>query len=208
VQERSPTAGEAPRAIRKIGNGGAVGDGVEPRLDPNRDPRFARGAWPVDNRPDPYKAHAAALAALACAVAVYCLVRSQPPAILEPLHHGVIPALALQGIFGSAPSLLYTLAMALVLGTVAGTRRAATAHVLQWTALAMVFELLQHPAFARPVAAWLVANLPDSAWGVTRDYWLRGIFDYVDLLATLLGGMLGLLLLESFGRSVAHEYQD
>lgn len=59
-----------------------------------------------------------------------------------------------------------------------------------WWAADVAFEVGQHPAVSTPVAAWL-ARAPDSVWfaRVLADYFARGIFDPLDLLACTLGAL-------------------
>jgi hypothetical protein len=192
------------QGIRTSGNGAAAGGGVETNIGVP----FTPGMEPVDRAAARHKTRVAAGLAMALALAVYCLGRGQPPLLLEPFHLSLSGATAWQGSLGSAPSLLYTLSLALILGALASTRAAATRHVLLWTVLAMALEYCQHPLLAQSVGGWLQQCLPDAAWQVTRAYWQRGTFDSLDLLATLSGGLLGLLMLNRFHGSVEHEYQD
>jgi hypothetical protein len=133
--------------------------------------------------------------ALLAAVAVYCFVRLNPPALLQPFQ--VTHALPQMGssLFGSAPSFLYTLAFGLFIGSGAATLSRARLHCLLWITLALVLELSQASIIARPLAAWLTQILPGTAWELVGPYWLHGVFDPFDLLATLAGGALALKLL-------------
>jgi len=143
---------------------------------------------------------ASALAALSAAVAVYCLARAQPPALLQPLQATQAALLAHPGLFGSLPSLLFTLAMGLLLGACANSRSAAMLHCSLWTGLALLLELTQHPLIATPLAARLPRFFNDSIWATIGPYWTRGIFDPVDILATLAGGSIALLLIARTSR--------
>ena len=59
---------------------------------------------------------------MAAAIAVYCFARFNPPVLLETFQ-ATYPALASQThLFGSAPSFLYTLSIALLVGACATTR--------------------------------------------------------------------------------------
>jgi hypothetical protein len=143
---------------------------------------------------------------LLVAIAVYCFARSHPPEILlsmqmSSMQNG-IPILAAQtGLFGSAPSLFYTLAIGLLIGACAATPRGARLHCLSWMGVALSLELLQLPALARPLSTWLSANLSESSWEFVYPYWTRGTFDYLDLLATLTGGMIAMVLLTRISAS-------
>jgi hypothetical protein len=61
--------------------------------------------------------------------------------------------------------------------------------------IALSLELLQLPALARPLSSWFSANLSESSWEIVYPYWTRGTFDYLDLLATLTGGLIAMVLL-------------
>jgi len=191
------------QGIRTSGNGAATGGGVETNIGLF----FTPGMGSVDRTAARHKSLVAAGLAMALALAVYCLGRGEPPLLLEPFHFSLSGAPAWQGSLGSMPSLLYTLSLALMLGALSSSRAAATRHVLLWTVLAMALEYCQHPFLARPLGGWLQRCLPDAAWQVTQPYWQRGTFDYLDLLATLSGGLLGLLMFNLFHGSVEHEYQ-
>lgn len=142
---------------------------------------------------------------LAAAVAVYSLVRIHPPQLLQPLQ-ATQPAFAAQaGLFGSLPSLLYTLALGLIIGSFASTRASARWHCLSWLFIALVLELAQHPAIAAPVSAWLPALLPEPAWEIIGPYWTRGSFDPLDLLATFAGGTIAVLLFPVSRNNNDHE---
>jgi len=136
-----------------------------------------------------------AMLSLAAAIAVYLLARAFPPELLAAWR-STGPALAGHAeIFGSAPSLFYTLALGLLLGACASSLARARLHCLAWTGLASILEISQRPEIAKPLSALLHNHLSASAWHVVGPYWTRGIFDPLDLLATLVGGAIALLLL-------------
>jgi len=133
--------------------------------------------------------------ALLAAVAVYCFVRLNPPALLQPFQ--VTHALPQMGssLFDSAPSFLYTLSFGLFVGIGAATVSRAHLHCLLWITLALVLEISQASIIARPLVGWLTQILPGTAWELVGPYWLHGVFDPFDLLATAAGGALALTLL-------------
>lgn len=134
-------------------------------------------------------------ASFAAAMGVYILARGNPPAIIEPFR-ATIPSLAEHGgVFGSAPSLLFTLAVAILIGIVAGTRNKAMAHCLAWVLLACCLELSQHASVASIIVDSAADILPASIWHYLGAYWVRGYFDPLDLVATLLGGALAVVAL-------------
>jgi hypothetical protein len=143
---------------------------------------------------------ASAVIALSAAVAVYSLARLQPPALLQPLKATQTALLAHPGLFGSLPSLLFTLAMGLLLAVFAGSPAAARLHCSLWTGLALLLELTQHPLVAAPLADRLPGFVHESIWATIGPYWTRGVFDPVDLLATLAGGAIALLLIATTSR--------
>jgi len=131
---------------------------------------------------------------LSLAIAVYCLARSHPPEFFSPFLATRSELVALTGIFGSAPSFLYTLALGLLIGFCA-PRSSAKFHCLAWTGLGMLLEVSQHPNFAPGMLAWLGELLPASSQQLVGSYWMRGVFDPADLLATLVGGLLATILI-------------
>jgi len=136
--------------------------------------------------------------ALLAAVAVYCFARLNPPVLLEPFQ--VIHALPgmQSSLFDSAPSLLYTLSLGLFIGCCASTLSSARLHCLIWIGLALCLEISQASIIAQPLSSWLAQILPGSAWELVGPYWMHGVFDPFDLLATIVGGALALSLLTVF----------
>jgi hypothetical protein len=133
--------------------------------------------------------------ALLAAVAVYCLARIYPPELLTPFQ-STIPILAGQaGVFGSAPSFLYILAIGLIVGNCASTPASARTHCLIWLGLALLLEISQHPVIAEPLVSWLAGTLFVSTWEIIGPYWKRGVFDSLDMIATVAGGLAALTIL-------------
>lgn len=141
-----------------------------------------------------------AVLSLSAVTAIYCLARIYPPALLEPLQT-TLPLLAAQtGLFGSLPSLFYTLAIGLLIGCCASTPAAARLHCLLWLGIALMLELAQHRLVAAPVSDRLQGIVNESTWQVIGPYWTRGSFDPLDLLATLVGGVIALALFAAGSR--------
>ena len=133
--------------------------------------------------------------ALLAAVAVYCLARVYPPELLTPFQ-STIPTLAGQaGLFGSAPSFLYVFATGLVVGSCASTPASARTHCLIWLGLALLLEISQHPVIAEPLVSWLENTLIVSSWEFVGPYWSRGVFDPLDMIATVAGGLAAFTIL-------------
>ena len=133
--------------------------------------------------------------ALFAAVAVYCLARIYPPELLTPFQ-STIPILAEQaGLFGSAPSFLYIFAIGLIVGSCASTPASARTHCLIWLGFALLLEMSQHPVIAEPLVSWLADKLFVSTWEVIEPYWERGVFDPLDMIATVAGGLAALTIL-------------
>jgi len=138
---------------------------------------------------------AIASTALLAAVAVYCLARVYPPQLLTPLQ-STIPILAGQaGLFGSAPSFLYIFAIGLIVSSCASTPASARTHCLIWLGLALLLEISQHPAIAQPLVLWFADTLSVSAWEFIEAYWNQGVFDPLDMIATVAGGLAALIIL-------------
>ena len=142
------------------------------------------------------------------AVAVYSFARIYPPEILEPLQATSAELTSQAGIFGSAPSFFYTLSLGLVIGACASSKSSARFHCLIWIGLALFLELSQHPVIAESISDWTRINLPTAISTLIDPYWSRGIFDPLDLLASLLGGSIALYLLTLLllGKSHIHDY--
>jgi hypothetical protein len=141
---------------------------------------------------------------LMAAVAVYLFARIYPPEILTPLRTTETGLVGYAALFGSAPSFFYTLALGLLLGVCASSPISARRHCVAWTVLALCLELSQHPDIAKPVSALLADISPGPLQALVDPYWSRGVFDPMDLFATLIGGAAALFLL-SF---VTHENYD
>ena len=145
-------------------------------------------------------------AALLAAVAVYCLARIYPPELLSPFQ-ATDPLLAEQtALFGSAPSLFYTFAIGLFVGTFASSRASAKRHCLNWLGIALLLEISQHPFVAIPLASWLADTLFISIWEIIGPYWEHGVFDPQDIIATVIGGLTALTILTFFSTGHRDEY--
>jgi hypothetical protein len=146
------------------------------------------------NKPLIFKLGVASLSLFA-AVLVYSFTRIYPPELLASIQ-AIHPGLAAQtGIFGSAPSFFYTLGLGLFIGACASNRSTAKLHCSLWIGLSLCLELTQHTAFAGSLSNWFPSVLPESIWGLIGPYWTRGVFDPIDLIATLIGGLIALLLI-------------
>jgi hypothetical protein len=136
-----------------------------------------------------------ATVSLLVAIAVYSFARINPPEILAPFRALNFDLASHQDLFENAPSAFYTLALGLFIGVCASNRSSARFHCLIWIGLALFLELSQHPIIAESVSDWISTDFPDSIWSLIGPYWSRGVFDPLDLLATLVGGGIALYLL-------------
>ncbi len=132
---------------------------------------------------------------LLAAIAVYSLARFHPPESLGSFQATYPILVAQTELFGSAPSLFYTLSIGLLVGACASTFLGARLHCLSWTSLALLLEFSQYPTLAEPISNYLATFSPESRWEVVLPYWTRGVFDPLDLLTTLVGGFVALALL-------------
>lgn len=136
--------------------------------------------------------------ALLLAIAVYCLARIYPPDLLSPFQ-STAPKLAEQtALFGSAPSFFYTLAICLIFSTCAVTRSSAILHCITWLGLALLLEISQHQLLAQPLTLWLMDTQYASVREMIGPYWERGVFDPLDLIATIAGALAALTVLACF----------
>jgi hypothetical protein len=132
---------------------------------------------------------------LLAAVSVYLFARFYPPEVLEPFQVAGTVLASYTGIFGSAPSFFYTLALCLIIGACASNHSTAILHSFLWIGLSLFLELTQHPTFAGFLSTWFPRVLPESTWELIEPYWTRGVFDPIDLVATLVGGLIAITLI-------------
>ena len=124
------------------------------------------------NTPLTWKLGIASLSLLS-AVAVYCFARFYPPEVLEPFQIAGTGLASYTGIFGSAPSFFYTLALCLIIGACTSNRSTAILHCFLWIGLSLGLELTQHPTFAGSLSTWLPRVFPESAWRLIGPYYTR-----------------------------------
>jgi hypothetical protein len=132
---------------------------------------------------------------LLSAISVYLFLRLDPPALLEPFHSSLQWFVPPGELSGCLPSFFYTLSIGLLLAAVASNLSDARLHCLIWVAIALVLELTQHALVAERIAGFLEYYSPGIVVGITGPYWIRGVFDPFDLIATVAGGMLAMALL-------------
>ena len=141
---------------------------------------------------------------LSAAIAVYCFARLYPPEILTPFQAFNNELSAHTNIFESAPAFFYTLSLCLVISAFASTQAGARLHSIIWIGLALALEFTQHPVLAEPLSIWLESSLTESAWSLFGPYWIRGVFDPVDLIASLAGGITALALVTHLSMEKTH----
>jgi hypothetical protein len=146
------------------------------------------------NKPLIFKLGIASLSLLA-AVLVYSFTRIYPPELLTSIQATHSGLAAQTGLFGSAPSFFYTLALCLIIGACVSNRSTVILHCFLWIGLSLSLELTQHTAFAGSLSNWFPRILPESTWELIGPYWTRGVFDPIDLVATLIGGLIAMLLI-------------
>jgi hypothetical protein len=146
------------------------------------------------NKPLIFKLGIASLSLLA-ATLVYSFTRIYPPEILASIQATHLGLAAQTGLFGSAPSFFYTLALFLIIGACVSNSSTAKFHCSLWIGLSLGLELTQYPAFADSLSIWFPRILPGSTWELIGPYWTRGVFDPIDLVATLIGGLIAMLLI-------------
>ncbi len=144
----------------------------------------------------PFLKYGIAATSLTIAIAVYALARENVPSALSPLHSPHAWLVEHSHLFGSAPSFLYTFAITLLLGVVSSKRGGARLHCMVWIGIAMMLEITQLPGISETLANSTTSVLPQQISGLILPYWTHGVFDPVDLLATLLGGVLAMTLLK------------
>jgi len=147
-------------------------------------------------------------AALLLGLLVYVTDRGYaPPALMQTL-----PALAGSHWFGALgqwlPSFVHTLAFSLF--TAAALPIAATPRYgvcIAWAMVNILFEVGQHPRISPSLAAWLQGGLGDRS--ITRmlsSYFVRGTFDWGDILATVAGALAAGAVLRFMSRHMEHPH--
>ena len=135
--------------------------------------------------------------ALIAPIAIYCSVRIYPPGLLSSFQTAHTIPVAQNGFFGSAPSFFFTLSIGVLVGSCASSLSSAKMHCFLWTTIALSLELSQHPTIAKPIATLLVDYLSASIGEFVRPYFLLGVFDHLDLLASVVGGIVAFLILHN-----------
>ncbi|NCF38274.1 MAG: hypothetical protein GWP56_18180 [Gammaproteobacteria bacterium] len=167
----------------------------------------------MDSKPTTNSAYLAAKLGLAClamltALSVYVFARPNSPVLLSELHWHSDWLAAYSDYLYNAPSFFYTLAIGLFIGVCASTRTAARRHCAIWVGIAAVLEATQATTIAGRIVDWLGTLLPAALWDLIGPYWQRGVFDPLDLVATLAGGAFAILLLSRFPTEKADETED
>jgi hypothetical protein len=139
------------------------------------------------------------------AIAVYLLLRIDAPMLFQPLQAADAVLSAPGVITGCAPSFLYTLAIGLCFGACAPSAMAARWHCVGWSVLALLLEFSQVPVVATAIGGALPSLLPAPASSLIAPYWEHGVFDWLDIVATVLGGGLALISIRYLPGRRKHE---
>ena len=133
---------------------------------------------------------------LLAAVAVYLFARIYPPEVLAPFQVVNTNFVTHSAIFGSAPSFFYTLALGLVIGVCASNSSSARFHCLMWIGLCLLLEISQHSVPSAWITIWVpeTPTILESNWNLFGPYWMGGVFDPIDMVATLVGGLIAMEL--------------
>ena len=136
-------------------------------------------------------------ATLALGAVYYLSVRPMAVAVgLASIDAQRLPLLALA--LGSLPTMLHVLAFSLLTSSF-GSRRAASHawNCAAWVGINALFEIGQHELVARVLAAkldsWCGATI---ACARTGQYFAQGTFDFTDIAAGALGGLLAYKILK------------
>jgi hypothetical protein len=147
---------------------------------------------------------AVAILCIGAAVSVYLFARVSPPEILKPLAAPSNNQVAFTGVFDSAPSFFYTLGFGLIVGRFASNDLSAKIHCLVWIGMAVLLEVSQARFFAETIVDWLPNLLAERIWAIAAPYWIRGVFDPIDLVATVAGGIIALAILSHTPKATKH----
>lgn len=142
-----------------------------------------------------YLRHDIAGISLLGVVIAYLFIRSNPPEILAPFQTISTVFATNSAIFGGAPSFFCTLAFGLAIGACTSICSTARIHCLSWIGLVLGLESSQQPVVAEDFSGWITTNFSDSISTPIGPYWTRGVFDPLDLPATLMGGVFALFLI-------------
>jgi hypothetical protein len=134
---------------------------------------------------------------MALGAVFYAVARAATPAWLTPDLH--LPVL--ESFLGRAgaclPTFIHVTAMSLLTaGVLGGSLRVAWAAALAWVTTDIVFEIGQHEL----LRVYLIGSVPEwleRVWLVdrTRNYFLNGTFDALDIAAAVLGGITALAVM-------------
>jgi hypothetical protein len=136
---------------------------------------------------------------------MYCFTRVHPPEVLMPVQATYNALAGHTGLFGSAPSVFYTLAIGLLIGACASTPARAKLHCLAWMGLTLILEGSRHSIFANPIFRYLSENVTGPGWNLVEPDWTTGTFDHLNIIASVVGGLLALTLLTHLSPEHKHE---
>lgn len=145
---------------------------------------------------------------LSLAISTYCFARINPPEILSPFISTSYALASYTGIFGSAPSFFYTLAVGLFIGLFTASRANARLHCSVWTGFCLLLEFTQLQTLSGAISNRLSDVIPELAWRYIGPYWQRGVFDHFDLLATLTGGVIALIMITYLPTEEIHDVNE
>lgn len=132
---------------------------------------------------------------LLAAFAGCCFARIYPPQILIPFSATGNYLSSYKSVFESAPSFFNTIAIGLVIGVCVSSQSSAEFHCLTWISVPLFFELSQTPVIAQSVSSGISIIFIDSISTLFGPYWSRGVFEPLDMLATLMGGGIAMYLI-------------
>jgi len=152
----------------------------------------------------------ASIACLLLGSLIYVLLRAEPAWFVPPaLHHPLATPEWLRNLVGALPAAVHVIALSLATAALLQPRSADATFLIAyaWAFANIACELGQHPDFSPR----LIAALPDvldRLWLFDRipRYFAEGSFDFLDIVAALIGALAARLLIASFTEDPPHAH--
>lgn len=141
---------------------------------------------------------------------IYILVRAEPVWFVPPSLHSpfVVPAWV-RDVAAVLPTAVHVIALSLATAALLQPHSAGSTFLIAyaWAFVNIAFEIGQHPDFSPHLVAALSAGL-DRLWLLDRvpRYFAEGSFDFLDIVAALVGALAARLLIASLTEDPRHAH--
>ncbi len=141
---------------------------------------------------------------------IYVFVRAEPVWFVPlALHRSLSVPDWLQSISGVLPTAMHVIALSLATAALLQPRSAEASFLIAygWAFVNIAFEIGQHPDFSPHLVGAFLAQL-EHLWLLDRlpRYFAEGSFDFLDIVAALLGALAARLLIASFTEDPHHAH--